>query len=410
MADGCADELLAALRAQSQEARDIYIGEGVPRIPGPPPPLQFLRRYVAMNRPVIFTRCVDKWPALSKWSHSYLRSVVGDANVHVALTPDGLADAVVRHPTTGERVFAKPHEALIPFSEFLDAVESPLCDGSGARRRLVHYCSHQNSSLTAEFKPLWSDVELSLPWADKAFGAPPDAVNLWVGEEGARTTAHSDLYENLYVVVAGSKRFTLLPPHDAHALGYASFPDATWRPAHDRTGDHHESAPRPYQPDMGLELSVDEPATHTRWVPIDLEAADALPHGPPKLEVTLRAGELLYIPSHWVHAVSQSVASGDAGRASDCTTIAVNFWYSGEAEASLGPGFVQRNLLERLSELIATPGPSPGHAAGGPAPAAARDPAKDECSDPGEAKELLAASMALGFAAGLLLASLWRFR
>ena len=51
-----------------------------------------------------------------------------------------------------------------------------------------------------------------------------------MGEDAARTTAHADFYENLYVVVRGTKRFTLLPPHDAHALATAPFRDATWRP------------------------------------------------------------------------------------------------------------------------------------------------------------------------------------
>ena len=41
-------------------------------------------------------------------------------------------------------------------------------DASGGAARSVHYCSHQNSSLTGEFRPLWGDVELSLPWADRA--------------------------------------------------------------------------------------------------------------------------------------------------------------------------------------------------------------------------------------------------
>ena len=70
---------------------------------------------------------------------------------------------------------------------------------------------------------------LSLAWATAAFGAPPEAVNFWMGEDAARTTAHADLYENIYIVIRGEKRFTLLPPQDVHVLGMASFPAATWR-------------------------------------------------------------------------------------------------------------------------------------------------------------------------------------
>ena len=53
--------------------------------------------------------CVSDWPALS-WTHAYLRERLGATPVHVALTPDGLGDAVKEHD--GQLVFAKPHEAL----------------------------------------------------------------------------------------------------------------------------------------------------------------------------------------------------------------------------------------------------------------------------------------------------------
>ena len=53
-------------------------------------------------------------------------------------------------------------------------------EGEGVLRRAVHYCSHQNSSLTEEFEELQTDWR-PLAWADAAFGAPPAATNLWMG-------------------------------------------------------------------------------------------------------------------------------------------------------------------------------------------------------------------------------------
>ena len=38
---------------------------------------------------------------------------------------------------------------------------------------------------------------------------PPAAVNGWAR---TRWTTHADLYDNLYVVLKGTKEFTLLPP------------------------------------------------------------------------------------------------------------------------------------------------------------------------------------------------------
>ena len=166
-----AELLLEALRALSTEARDLYVGNDVARLAGPPDPLVFHRRYVAMQRPVLLTDCVADWPALRLWSHDYLRTRLDGAPVHVAVTPNGLADAVIADPASGSRVFAKPCEQHMPFSAFVDALESPLHDPrTGRRRRPVYYCSHQNGSLEREFGPLWGDVERSIAWADRAFG------------------------------------------------------------------------------------------------------------------------------------------------------------------------------------------------------------------------------------------------
>ena len=37
---------------------------------------------------------------------------------------------------------------------------------------------------------LLPDVEAELPWAAQAFGASPDAINLWIGDQRAATTFH----------------------------------------------------------------------------------------------------------------------------------------------------------------------------------------------------------------------------
>ena len=171
--------------------------------------------------------------------------------MHVACTPDGLGDAVTRtasgeqdlstaplsfalrattealtpaQPTppppspkspspAGEQVFVKPHETEMPFSAFVDLLETPLqpatrggggadgrsggadgrsggadgdssgeeggsdgswrggggggaggggCGVTGDSRagRPVVYASHQNSSLRTEFEPLWRGIDL----------------------------------------------------------------------------------------------------------------------------------------------------------------------------------------------------------------------------------------------------------
>lgn len=58
---------------------------------------RFRREHVRRSAPALLTGCVDHWPALRQWSHAHLRSALRDSPaVHVALTPDGLGDAVRR--------------------------------------------------------------------------------------------------------------------------------------------------------------------------------------------------------------------------------------------------------------------------------------------------------------------------
>lgn len=277
---------------------------------------QFFEEYVRGRKPIIITGSVDHWPALSRWTNTYLKGALGDHQAHVARTPDGLGDAVTRHFSSGDWHFAKPHEALMPFAAFVDAIETPLHDalkpGSSALRA-VHYCSHQNSSLTSEFQPLWQDVEQSLPWADAAFGRPPAATNFWMGEDAARTTVHADLFDNLYVVVRGTKEFTLLPPQEGHLLQRARYRAGT------------------YAADLTFEL--DEPPCYVHWTHLDIEGDDVAEALRP-VRASVSAGELLYLPALWWHAVSQK------GDADGSATTAVNYWYEGpvalgdEAEAA----------------------------------------------------------------------------
>lgn len=310
---------------------------------------QFLE-FVERSHPVVLTGCVNHWPAMARWSHAYLRAKLGASLVHVARTPDGLADAVTKTHASGAPHFAKAHEALMPFCEFLDAIESPLHadEGSGYEiRRAVHYCSHQNSSLEEEFGPLWQDVERSLPWADEAFGRSPAACNFWMGEDAARTTVHADLFDNLYVVVSGVKHFTLLPPQDGPALRRRPYRAGTYVRS---GGGEGGTGGGLLGGGHGLTLELDEPAAYVQWTPLDLEAAEAEPLRP--IRATVVAGEVLFLPALWWHAVSQSAGGSDSGPARGGSTVAVNFWYEGPAALGDEAEAAAEVAAERLVEML----------------------------------------------------------
>lgn len=140
-----------------------------------------------------------------------------------------------------------------------------------------------------------------------------------MGEDAARTSVHADLFDNLYVVIKGEKSFTLLPPSEGHVLDRRPYRAATWVRAADERAAGLESIP------SGLALQPDEPAAFVPWTTLDLEQNGA--HLEP-IRATVRAGEMLYIPALWWHAVSQR--AGDVGEC-DCSTIAVNYWYDRSA-------------------------------------------------------------------------------
>jgi jumonji domain-containing protein 7 len=119
---------------------------------------------------------------------------------------------------------------------------------------------------------LEGDLRPSLEWAEKVFGGPPEATNLWIGDERSVTSFHkgervsgfmrsswrnrrslvlpigggrrcirsahafsngspcADHYENLYAVITGTKIFTLLPPSDVWRMGLRKHPAARWAP------------------------------------------------------------------------------------------------------------------------------------------------------------------------------------
>ena len=293
-----AARLLKALTAETHE----LCGSVVERLPAPTP-LQFLRRFVATNTPCIVTGASADWPCFQRWASAEAleRSAGGDSLVTVSLTPTGRADAVAIDEKDGERVFALPCEERWPLSRVLEALRSP--DAA-----TVPYVSAQDGSLTRDFPSLLDDVPASVPFAEGL--GPAEAVNFWLGDSRSQTTFHADPYENLYAVVAGEKRFLLLPPADAHRLYLTEHPVARYARSEDGrwTLERQQAPPVAWSP-------IDP-------FPTDREAAEAaFPlywSGPPPLEVLLKPGEILYLPSGWWHHVSQSDF-----------TVAVNWWHDG---------------------------------------------------------------------------------
>ena len=73
---------------------ELYLDRSVPILQGIPDPLTFYRSHVAPNKPVLIQGALGHWSALKKWDHTYLRQKMGDAQLTVAVTSNGYADAI----------------------------------------------------------------------------------------------------------------------------------------------------------------------------------------------------------------------------------------------------------------------------------------------------------------------------
>ena len=228
-------------------------------------------------------------------------------------------------------MFALAAEGSVTVAALLDHLA--MSDGAKAEANKL-YMQHQNDCLRKDFPELMEDIRPLLPWADEAFGSQAEAVNLWIGGKESVTTFHKDPYENLFVVIAGTKTFHLLPPTDSYRLKCKDFPVANYN-----AGSQDLSA-------CHLCLVKKEGAPSVRWSAVDPRSKNTLtseqldPVLPKPLTVTVKSGEVLYLPSLWHHFVEQEGGP-------DGVCIAVNYWY----DMAFDTKFAYYNLVEKLGDF-----------------------------------------------------------
>ncbi|KYN41660.1 JmjC domain-containing protein 7 [Trachymyrmex septentrionalis] len=298
-----------AFHILSQEAKELYLQSEVAEINHSITPLAFYREYVSKNVPLVIRGAIKHWPAIDKWSIPYFRKVLADEKISVAVTPNGYADAVIKGDDGTKEFFVMPEERLLTISAFLDTLENTI-------ENSVFYIQKQNSNFIHSFCKLWPDAEIEILWASEAFGKHPDAVNFWMGDERAVTSMHKDPYENIHCVVSGKKNFILHPPTDLPWIPYQNYPSAVYKE---------------HKPGKWIIESINETLdsgritnlTSTPWICIDPlnPNYEKYPEyrNTHNLKVTLRAGDILYLPSLWFHHVTQSHAC-----------ISINYWYDME--------------------------------------------------------------------------------
>lgn len=221
-----------------------------------PPYADFLRDYLSVNRPGLFSGGFDHWPA-RHWTPRALLDLVG-ADTEVAVEAGREGDP--RHMQNGDRL-----RRTMRFAEFVDHVE----DGRGNDVYMTA------NSFVLDSPPFAFVHEQVGNLGDGFLADRPLAKSmfLWMGPAGIVTGLHQDLNHILFCQIHGRKRFRLYP---ATQVPYVYNRKWVFSPV-----DPLEPAPSAYP--------LFERAT--------------------VLDVTVDAGDLLYIPIGWWHHVSGETAS-----------------------------------------------------------------------------------------------------
>jgi jumonji domain-containing protein 7 len=321
-------------------------------------PAVFIREFVACSRPCVIKEMLADWPAMQRWQDdTYLFSDT-TRKVTVALTPNGRADCITdatfveSGAKRREQLFLSACDAKCTMGEVRSMMQEALRK-NGARHRNplsvdittgagdvppIPYVQLQNNSMPLEFEHLLGDMSDSVSsFGADVFGVLPEATNMWVGSSLSVSSMHQDWYENLYAVIRGTKRFTLVAPWEAPRLEKMRARAASF--VYSRMdGGGWSLAPALNFPEEVDVATADDgagpPPGWVDWIGFDIEDTPAAEWpdcaaGLRHVVVDVGPGDVLYLPAMWYHRVGQAQAEGD------WCVAAVNYWFDMNFESPL---------------------------------------------------------------------------
>ena len=228
----------------------------------------FYKNYVLPNKPVIISKAVNEWKAFSTWSIDYFKSIAGDTNIRVEVSPNKVFPPV--HEQSIKR--SGYHHESMTFGEYIDKITSESLGAYG------YYFAQQPVDVL--FPQLMNDIKSPDYFKEESL----ISTNLWFAGAGNITPMHYDLVHNLFAQVIGRKRVTLFAPEQTKLL----YPFPKTSPI------AHFSR-----------VNLDDP---------DLVKFPRFPYARP-LECIVEPGDILFIPIFWWHQVYSLDVS-----------VAISFW------------------------------------------------------------------------------------
>jgi len=285
-------------------------GPGVARLHRPT--AEELFPYVLRSQPVVISGCLDgdNFPPLRDFADLYyLRARCGERLVPVKA--DSLFDRA------GREVFLSDPGGEVRFSDFLDRIEE--CEQCGISPSAYLGKVSLDKVLPELVEDIESAPETPLSLFGSCFGINTEGVFTYFGCGRNSTGIHCDPGENLLAVICGTKHFDLFPPSDADCL-------------------------YPCRPPSMLCSGV-PPLILPDSMPEDLRERCPLYKYAHPVHVTLKAGDMLYLPAFWWHGVTGSMERN----------MILNFWCDMHPQKedigaySEGARFVCQKLVEGMT-------------------------------------------------------------
>jgi hypothetical protein len=212
---------------------------------------EFVERYVAGCRPVVFTDAARDWPALARWSPADLKARFGAHEVEIQAERN--AD-----PKYEQNKLALKRKVWL--ADFVDQVLA-----GGATND--YYLTANNEVLRRpEFAPLLEDIGTLPPLFDRAHLAAESSF--WFGPAGTVTPLHHDTLMLCHTQIVGRKRWRFVSP-------------LQWAQVYNHSGV---------------------------FSPVDVDAPDFVRHPAFRdarvLEVVVEPGETMFLPLGWWHQVA----------------------------------------------------------------------------------------------------------
>ncbi|MCA9648579.1 MAG: cupin-like domain-containing protein, partial [Myxococcales bacterium] len=232
----------------------------------------FFARYWQTSTPALFPDVVPRWRA--QWTPQSLRERFGEVRIEACTGREG---------DPRPDAHWEQHRVELSLAQFVDrmlAVE---------RGNDLYLIANNRNTARPELRALWDDVVLPPGWFDEP--RLPFGSALWLGPAGTITPLHHDTSNILFCQIHGRKRIVLAPPWSEPLLDTA-----------DGVYNRRDLA----------------------------ELAEA---GIEHVELTVRAGESLFIPAGWWHDVRSLDAS---------VSLAINAFARPNAFGWYAPGSLRR--------------------------------------------------------------------